>query len=60
MHKSEIRELRKKVKEAKRKAVGYEDQAENTSAFIRDHMLKSANEQHRLAAELQRRIRLKA
>lgn len=56
MHKSEIRELRKKLAEAKRKAADFERSAEGTSAFIRDHMLKSADEWHKTAHALLQRL----
>ena len=60
MHKSEIRELRKKLSEAKRKASDYEQRAEGVSAFIRDHMLKSADECRRAAHSLAQRLGTRA
>lgn len=60
MHKSEIRELRKKLAEAKRKASEYERKAEGASAFIRDHMLKAADEYHRTAHSLTQRLGTRA
>ena len=60
MHKSEIRELRKKLAEAKRKAGDYERRAEGVSAFLRDHMLKAADECHRTAHSLAQRLGARA
>ena len=60
MHKSEIRELRKKLGEAKRKASEYERRSEGVSAFIRDHMLKAADECHRTVHGLKQRLGTRA
>ena len=60
MYKSEIRELRKKLAEAKRKACEYERQAEGVSSFIRDHMLKAADECRRAAHGLAQRLGTRA
>lgn len=60
MHKSEIRELRKKLSEAKRKAADYERKAEGASAFIRDYMLRSADECHKTAHSLAQRLGTRA
>jgi predicted DNA binding CopG/RHH family protein len=56
MNKSEIRELRKKLSEAARKAAEYERRSQGVSAFIRDHMLKSAEEWHKTANSLALRL----
>jgi hypothetical protein len=60
MHKSEIRELRKRLAEAKRKASECERRAEGVSEFIRDYMLKAADEHRRTAHSLAQRLGTRA
>jgi hypothetical protein len=60
VRKSEIRELRKRLEEAKRKAAECERRAEGVAASIRDYILKAAAEHRKTAHSLAQRLGTRA